>query len=45
MPEKIKLTQSVASFSAYLNESITDKTAIVLWIDKNIHLVGLVDII
>ena len=45
MPEKIKLTQSVASFRAYLNESITDKTAIVLWIDKNIHLVGLVDIV
>lgn len=39
MPEKIKLTQSVASFRDYLTESITNKTAIVLWVDKNVHLV------
>jgi len=45
MNEKIKVKQSIVSFRAYLTEVIADKTAIALWIDKNIHLVGLVSIV
>ena len=45
MSESSKVKQARESFKQYLSESIQDKTAIVLGIDKNIYLQGVVNII
>lgn len=45
MPESVKVKQAKESFKDYLSETIQGKTAIVLGIDKNIYLQGVVNII
>ena len=45
MPESAKVKQAKESFKQYLSEAIQGKTAIVLGIDKNIYLQGVVNII
>lgn len=45
MLESSKVKQSIQSFKDYLSEAIQGKTAIVLGIDKNIYLQGVVNII
>ena len=43
MPESAKVKQSIQAFKDYLSEAIQGKTAIVLGIDKNIYLQGIVN--
>ena len=45
MTESAKIKQAKESFKQYLSEAIQGKTAIILGIDKNIYLHGVVNII
>lgn len=45
MPESAKVKQAKESFKQYLSEAIQGKTAILLAIDKNIYLQGVVNIV
>ena len=45
MVESLKVKQARESFKQYLSESIKDKTAILMGIDKNIYLAGVVGIV
>ena len=45
MAESVKVKQARESFKQYLSESIQDKTAILMGIDKNIYLAGVVGIV
>ena len=45
MAESAKTKQAKESFKQYLSEAIQDKTAILIGVDKNIYLTGVVGII
>ena len=45
MAESAKIKQARESFKQYISESIQDKTAILMGIDKNIYLAGVVGIV